>query len=138
MLFRSNSLDEELVENIGIADANYYKGPDFFIQTKQYTMGDPLLKKWFRQLFLNLYLIDGSLRLDIVDNEDHDDVDIRKKRHKNWDLFTSISYSWDQLESLVLPKLLSPDRSTWGNVEGLNLRWFELTSTAFEIGRAHV
>lgn len=127
-----NSLDEELVENIGIADANYYKGPDFFIQTKQYTMGDPLLKKWFRQLFLNLYLIDGSLRLDIVDNEDHDDVDIRKKRHKNWDLFTSISYSWDQLESLVLPKLLSPDRSTWGNVEGLNLRWFELTSTAFE------
>ena len=74
----------------------------------------------------------GSLRLDIVDNEDHDDVDIRKKRHKNWDLFTSISYSWDQLESLILPKLLSPDRSTWGNVEALNLKWFELTSTAFE------
>jgi hypothetical protein len=128
----NTNVDAELIENNGIAVSNYYKGPDFYIQTKHYTMGDPLLKKWFKQMFLNLYLIDGCVRLDMVDNEDNDQVDVRKKQHKYWELFTNISYTWDQLETLILPAKVSPNRSTWGNVENLGVKWFMLTNTNFE------
>jgi len=128
----TSSVDAELIENNGIAATNYYKGPDFYIQTKHYTMGDPLLKKWFKQMFLNLYLIDGCLRLDLVDNEDNDYIDISRKRHKNWELFTSISYTWDELSKTILPTKLSPNRSTWLNVENYNATWYSLTNTLFE------
>ena len=57
---------------------------------------------------------------------------MRKKKHTNWELFTSISYTWDMLEKNVLPSKLSPNRSTWDNLEKYNVNWFTITSTQFE------
>jgi len=124
--------DEVLIENLGMSPNNYIKGPDFYMQTKHYSMGDPILKKWFRQLFLNLYLIDGAVRLDIVDNEDNDEIDITKKRHVNWETFGNVSFTWDKFEDLILPAKLSPNRSTWNNVELLVSSWYNITNTLYE------
>ena len=124
--------DEVLIENLGMSPTNYIKGPDFYMQTKHYSMGDPILKKWFRQLFLNLYLIDGAVRLDIVDNEDNDEIDITKKRHVNWETFGNVSFTWDKFEDLILPAKLSPNRSTWNNVELLVSSWYSVTNTLYE------
>lgn len=125
-------LDDELIENVGKADANYIKGPDFYLQTKHFSVGDPILRKWFRQVFLDLYLIDGAVRMDIVDNEDNDRIDVQKKAHKNWEIFGEETYSWDELESIVLPKRLSPNRSTWLNLSNLGVSWYNLADAAFE------
>lgn len=124
--------DEVLIENLGANPSNYIKGPDFYMQTKHYSMGDPILKKWFRQLFLNLYFIDGAVRLDIVDNEDNDEIDITKKRHVNWETFGGVSFTWDKFEDLILPAKLSPNRSTWNNVELLVSSWYNVTNTLYE------
>lgn len=125
-------MDAELIENVGKATVNYIKGPDFYLQTKHFSAGDPILKKWFRQVFLNLYLIDGAVRMDVVDNEDNDRVDVQKKIHKNWELFDEAGYSWDDMSSLILPRRLSPNRSTWQNVQNLQLSWYTIADAAFE------
>jgi len=126
------SEDAELCENVGKNPKLYYKGPDFYIQTKHYTFGDPTLKKWFRQLFLNLYFIEGGLRLDVVDNEDKDSIDIQKKRQRNWAILEDKLYSWRFVEDNVLPRVLSPDRSEWSTLEGKGLTWYDLSDSAFE------
>jgi hypothetical protein len=126
------SEDSELSENLGKNPILYYKGPDFYLQTKHYPVGDPVLRKWFRQVFLNLYLLDGGLRMDIVDNEDKDRIDVQKKRRRNWEVFGEAGYSWQLLEATTLPKLLSPKRSTWENVEAMKLSWYELADAEFE------
>jgi hypothetical protein len=127
----STNQDEELIENVGKSASMYIKGPDFYIQTKNYTFGDPIIRKWFRQLFLDLYLVDGSVRMDLVDNEDNDKIDIQKKRHNNWETFVEALYTWDELGSIILPRRLSPNRSTWGNVEDLNTSWYNLADAEF-------
>ena len=124
--------DEALIENSAKDTINYIKGPDFYIQTKTFTVGDPILRKWFRQLFLNLYLIDGSLRLDLVDAEDKDQIDIQKKKHLNWEVFEEALYTWRQMENVILPRELSPNRSTWSNVQNANQTWYELSDAEFE------
>jgi hypothetical protein len=126
------SIDAELIENTGKASDTYIKGPDFYLQTKHYTVGDPVLKKWFRQLFLNLFLLDGAVRLDVVDSEDNDRIDVTKKQHKNWEVFGEKGYTWTMWETLVLPKVLSPNRSTWDNVEALDQTWYEVSDSEFE------
>lgn len=127
----SVTTDSELSENLGKQTGLYYKGPDFYLQTKHYPVGDPIIRKWFRQVFLNLYLLDGGIRMDIVDNEDNDRIDVRKKRHRNWELFEESTYSWDEWESIVLPKLLSPNRSIWENVEAKDESWYEISDAEF-------
>lgn len=124
--------DSELCEQPGLTAGTYFKGPDFYMQTKHYTFGDPTLRKWFRQLFLNLYLIDGALRLDVVDNEDKDTIDIEKKRRRNWEVFEEDVYNWGELSDIILPKILSPNRSTWGNVVALNISWYEFSNAQFQ------
>ena len=127
-----SAVDEELIENSGKAATNYIKGPDFYLQTKHYSVGDPILKKWFRQVFLNLYLIDGAVRMDVVDNEDNDRIDIEKKIHKNWEVFEEAGYSWRDMEEFILPRRLSPNRSTWNNLSNLSISWYNLADSAFE------
>jgi hypothetical protein len=127
----NTTLDSELSENLGKQVDLYYKGPDFYLQTKHYPVGDPVLKKWFRQVMLNLYLLDGGIRMDIVDMEDNDRIDVEKKRHVNWELFEEAAYSWNEFEDIILPKLLSPNRSTWQNVEALNQSWYDITDSEF-------
>lgn len=124
--------DAELCENIGKNPKLYYKGPDFYLQTKHYTFGDPTLRKWFRQLFLNMYFVEGGMRMDVVDNEDKDSIDIQKKRQRNWAIFEDKLYSWRFVEDNVLPRVLSPDRSEWFTLESKNLTWYELADSAFE------
>ena len=87
------SIDAELIENTGKFGATYIKGPDFYLQTKHFTVGDPVLRKWFRQVMLNLYLLDGGLRMDIVDMEDNDRINLVRKQHKNWEVFGEAGYS---------------------------------------------
>ena len=126
------SVDSELCYNIAKPAETYIKGPDMYLQTKHYTFGDPTLRKWFRQLFINLYQIDGGLRLDIVDNEDKDVIDIEKKKHKNWEIFTEDLYNWGIVQDVILPKVLSPKRSTWQNVEDIALSWYEFSDAQYE------
>lgn len=128
---QDTSIDAVLIENQAKDAALYIKGPDFYLQTKHYTVGDPVLRKWFRQIMLNLYLLDGGIRMDIVDMEDKDRIDVQKKRHINWELFGEAGYSWTEWETIVLPKELSPNRSTWQNIETLNKSWYEVSDAEF-------
>lgn len=126
------SSDEARIEIPGKEAVDTTIGPDFYIQTRSFTVGDPVLRKWFRQLFLNLYLVDGAVRLDLVDNEDNDQVNIQKKKHNVWDYFGEKLYTWSDLETLIWPRKLSPNRSTWSNVEALNLNWYQTSDAQFE------
>jgi hypothetical protein len=125
------SIDDALIENNGKEDITYIKGPDFYLQTKHFTVGDPIIKKWFRQVMLNLYLLDGAIRMDVVDMEDNDRIDIQKRQHKNWEVFEEAGYTWDEFETITLPRLLAPNRSTWDNTEDLNLSWYEISDSEF-------
>jgi hypothetical protein len=127
----TTTIDSELSENLGKQLDLYYKGPDFYLQTKHYSVGDPVLKKWFRQVMLNIYLLDGGVRMDVVDMEDNDRIDVAKKRHVNWESFEEFTFSWKEFENFILPKLLSPNRSTWLNVEAKNITWYSITDSEF-------
>lgn len=70
--------------------------------------------------------------IDLVDSEDQDQVNIQKKKHFGWEMFGEQVYSWDSVQNIVLPRRLSPNRSTWKNVEALNSSWYDLTDASFE------
>jgi hypothetical protein len=80
---------------------------------------------------LNLYLIDGAVRMDLVDNEDNDDIDITKKRQRNWVILPETGYSWEYWESRYLNTIASPDQPTWDTVENLNSTWISLLNSEF-------
>jgi hypothetical protein len=76
--------------------------------------------------------------MDIVDDDDNDEVDINKKKPKNWAVFREKGYNWDYLGKgegndfgIVFPKLTIPDRSNWENVEQTVNEWLELFTTDF-------
>lgn len=131
-------LDSELSENPGKQAALYYKGPDFFVQTKHYPVGDPVVKKWFRQVMLNLYLLDGAVRMDIVDNEDNDSIDITKKRQRNWALIGEKAYTWDYWQSRVLNTLASPKQPTWDTVNTLGVSWYNVSNAEFSLRKKKI
>lgn len=125
------SEDAALIENLGKSADTYIKGPDFFLQTKHYTVGDPVLKKWFRTIMMNLSLLDGAVRMDVLDMEDNDHINISKKRHKNWEIFGAVGYSWNEWENVIAPKLSSPNLNTWGTLQNFNKSWYDLTDAEF-------
>jgi hypothetical protein len=124
--------DPILVYNNVKTEALYRKGPDFFLQTKAYTVGDPVLKKWFQRLLINMKLNDGAVRFDIIDDEDNDDVNISLKAHRNWELFTPQGYNWTYVESVLWPKYSSSNATTWLNVYNQEESWVDLLDPAFE------
>jgi hypothetical protein len=123
--------DAYTIQRIGYDDADLIVGPDFYLQTKQYTVGDPVLRKWFQRILLNMLLYDGALRLDLVDEDDNDEVDINKKKHKNWEIFTEKGYSWNYLTDVQFPKLVSPNKNSWKRVEETDTLWMSLFLSDF-------
>jgi hypothetical protein len=127
----TNGEDTFLVEKINIPYTDLVKGPDFYMQTKHFTVGDPILRKWFQRIMLSMLLYDGAIRMDLVDDDDNDSVDINKKKHKYWELFTEKGYDWSYLTDIQFPKIVSPNKATWENVEGSATYWDELFTADF-------
>ena len=123
--------DPLFVEKLNIPYADLVVGPDFYLQTKHYTVGDPVLRKWFQRVMLSMLLYDGCIRMDFVDDDDNDSVDINKKKHKYWELFTESGYDWTYLTNIQFPKITSPDRSDWDAVENSTYTWNELFTADF-------
>jgi hypothetical protein len=124
--------DPILIYNNAKAAPLYNKGPDFFVQTKSYTVGDPVLKKWFQRLMVNMKLHSGAVRVDLVTDEDQDDINISLKSHKNWELFTPKGYTWLYLHDIIFPKYAMSNTSNWGDVTDQQESWAELLDPAFE------
>jgi hypothetical protein len=134
----TNGIDSFLVEKPNIPAVDLVRGPDFYLQTKHFTVGDPILRKWFQRIMLSMLLYDGAVRIDLIDDDDNDEVDINKKKHKYWEVFTEKGYDWDYLGAgeganfgVVFPKLTSPSISSWQNVEGTVTLWDELFTSDF-------
>ena len=127
----TNGMDVLLVEKINIPTADLVMGPDFYIQTKHFTVGDPILRKWFQRIMLSMLLYDGAIRMDLVDDDDNDEVDINKKKHKYWEVFTEKGYSWAYLTDIVFPKIVSPNKSNWFNIEASITLWDEVFTADF-------
>ena len=127
----TNGEDELLVEKLNIPVTDLVKGPDFYLQTKHYTVGDPILRKWFRKIMLSMLLYDGAIRMDLVDDDDNDSVDINLKKPRYWDVFTELGYDWDYLDTNVFPKITSPNKSIWLNVESAGITWDEVFTANF-------
>lgn len=127
----TNGTDDLTIEKINISYADLLKGPDFYLQTKHFTVGDPILRKWFQRVMLSMLLYDGAIRMDLVDDDDNDEVDINKKKHKYWEIFTEKGYSWDYLTDVQFPKIVSPNTPTWQRVEDALYLWDELFTSDF-------
>ena len=123
--------DAFLVEKINIPTADLVKGPDFYLQTKHFTVGDPILRKWFQKILLSMLLYDGAIRMDLVDDDDNDSVDINKKKHRYWEVFVEKGYDWAYLTDVQLPKIVSPNKSNWQNLEDSLTLWSELFTADF-------
>ena len=104
-------------EDVALSVGSPRKGPDLFMQTKHYSVGDPVLKKWFQRTMLNVLLQRGAIRVDFVDAEDNDAFDVYNLKHKNWEIFKEKGLTWSLVEDTILPKLNSPNASTWINLE---------------------
>lgn len=124
--------DPILIYNNVKTEALYRKGPDFYLQTKAYTVGDPVLKKWFQRLMINMKLNDGAIRFDIIDDEDNDGVNITLKSHRNWEVFTPKGYNWSYVENTIFPKYVASNSTNWGDVYNQAESWFDLLDPAFE------
>lgn len=127
----TNGTDDLLIEKINIPYADLVLGPDFYLQTKHFTVGDPILRKWFQRIMISMLLYDGAIRMDLVDDDDNDEVDINKKKHKYWEIFTETGYDWDYLTDIQFPKIVSPNKASWGRVEDALYLWDELFTSDF-------
>jgi hypothetical protein len=127
----TNGEDELLVEKINVPVTDLVKGPDFYLQTKHYTVGDPILRKWFRKIMISMLLYDGAIRMDLVDDDDNDSVDINLKKPRYWDVFTELGYDWYYLDTNVFPKITSPNKSIWLNVESAGITWDNVFTANF-------
>ena len=108
------------------------KGPDLYMQTKHYSVGDPILKKWFQKMMINLMLERGAVRVDFIDAEDNDAFDVYNLKHKNWEVFTEKGLSWDYVENTLFPKLTSPSYATWAALSSENYTWLTLLFADYE------
>ena len=124
--------DPILIYNAIKTEALYRKGPDFYVQTKAYTVGDPVLKKWFQRLMFNMKLNDGAVRFDIIDDEDNDDINITLKAHRNYEVFTPQGYDWTYVEDIIFPKYEASNTTNWGDVYDQGESWVDLLDPAFE------
>lgn len=115
-----------------------WPGPDMYFQTKVYTVGDPVLKKWFQRLMVNMLIKGGAVRIDMIDYEDNDFITTQVKQ-RNWALFPEALYTWNAVESTQFAQITNTGNPvSWSSVEayatlgGRSLSWDDLLFPAFE------
>lgn len=117
--------------------AQRWPGPDMYFQTKIYTIGDPVLKKWFQRILISMLIKGGAVRLDMLDYENNDFITTQVKQ-RNWALLPEVLYTWNQVESSQFALITGQSNPvTWGQVEAYtvansNLTWEDLLFPAFE------
>ena len=117
--------------------ASRWPGPDMYFQTKIYTIGDPVLKKWFQRLLISMLIKGGAVRVDMLDYENNDFITTQVKQ-RNWALLPEYLYTWSQVESSQFALITGESNPvTWQQVEAYatnnsNLSWDDLLFPAFE------
>lgn len=119
-------------------------GPDFYFQTKVYTVGDPVIRKWFQRLMINMLIKGGAVRIDMIDYENNDFVSTNLKE-KNWVLLPEALYPWttaqklflDLTDALQVDSQDPPQSGTsWGSLQSYatagGLTWNDVLFPAFE------
>lgn len=129
-----------------ISLATRYTGPDLYFQTKIYTVGDPVIKKWFQRLMVSMLIKGGAVRVDMLDYENNDFITTQIKE-RNWLLLPEVLYTWSKAQDTQFAELINgtniqnPDGFigvTWGAVEayatsgGQNISWDDVFFPAFE------
>lgn len=82
-------------------------GPDFYLETKKYTIGDPLLKKLWKMLLMTYVCVGDTIRLDTVPG--FNEIGTTSKT-----AFVTTGLTWQQLQNQgVLWQNLSGTYPTW-------------------------
>lgn len=90
-------------------------GPDFYIESKKYSLQDSMHKKMFKQLALN-YIVQGdTLRLDTVPG-------LQDIGRTSTSAFQPTVYTWDQLVALT---------GSWDNLAALFPLWADIVVANF-------
>lgn len=90
-------------------------GPDFYLETKRYNFGDPLLKKLFKQVIMTYFSGGDALNLDTVVGLNEDG--------------TTASTQWPT--TLPTWASLPPTNPTWQQLSAHNSTWATLASAQF-------
>ena len=115
-------------------------GPDLYFQTKVYTVGDPVIKKWFQRLMVDMLIKGGSVRVDMIDYENNDFVDSGVDE-RNWTVFSEVLYSWVEAQisfgsltnSTFTDASVPPQTGTsWTSLEALASTWDDVLFPKFE------
>ena len=117
--------------------AQRWPGPDMYFQTKVYTVGDPVLKKWFQRILISMLIKGGAVRADMLDYENNDFITTQVKQ-RNWVLLPEFLYTWGQVESTQFALITGESNPVnWSQVQtyavaNSNLSWDDLFFPAFE------
>jgi hypothetical protein len=127
-------------EDSYITVASEANGPDLYFQTKAYTVGDPVIKKWFQRLMVSMLIKGGAIRIDLLDYENNDFVTGAVKQ-RNWALLPELLYPWTTAQSRFadLTNVTQTDTQTppqtgtsWINLQNLAQSWDDVLFPAFE------
>jgi hypothetical protein len=113
-----------------ITVASRYPGPDLYFQTKIYTVGDPVIKKWFQRIMVSMLIKGGAIRIDMLDYENNDYIDTQVKE-RNWVLLPEFLYAWSESERFLAAET-NQNPASWSSVFALNTTWDDLFFPAFE------
>ena len=126
--------------------ATRYPGPNMYFQTKIYTVGDPVIKKWFQRLMVNMLIKGGAVRIDMLDYENNDYITTQVKE-RNWMLLPEVLYTWSKAQDSLFAEIVNKGNSvnadgfvgvTWSDVEayatsgGGSISWNDIFFPAFE------
>ena len=100
-----------LVQHMTVKSA----GPDFFLESKKYTMGDALRKKLFKQLALNYLAQAGSIKLDTV-------LGLNNVGRTATSSYPASTYTWSTLGSAF---------ATWDSLSATYATWDDVTDSVY-------
>lgn len=106
-------VDTMKANDIALSSAGVsFKGPDFFLETKQYNFGDSTLRKWWRKLLFNLSINKGYMMVEFIDINDNSLVSATTGSD---DLFCNA----DESGFFLIP----PTNQKWSWYEEQQYRW---------------